>query len=58
MVLQASPLTLDWNALVFKHHQVSLMSQRGGTSSAFRYKTDLLPLRGVTFVPSAAKAVE
>lgn len=25
---------------VFKHHQTSLTSQLGGTSSVFRYKTD------------------
>lgn len=29
-----------------QHHQMSLMSQLGGASSAFRYKTDLLSLKG------------
>lgn len=43
---------------VFKHYHMSLMSQLGGTSSVFRYKTDLLSLKGIVFIPSAAKAVE
>lgn len=43
-----------------QHHQMSLMSlmsQLGGASSAFRYKTDLLLLKGSTFISSATKTV-
>lgn len=40
---------------VFKHHQTSLMSQLGGTSSVFRYKTDVFSLKGIAFLPAAAK---
>lgn len=66
LVVQASPLTLVLKyrlhlfpaRSVFKHHQTSLMSRLGGTGSAFRWKTDLLSLKGITFIPSATKAAE
>lgn len=34
------------------------MSQLGGTSSVFRYKTGALPLKGIAFIPAAPKVVE